>query len=128
MAVFVAGFLMVEQFVQNYFTGQFGLLLGAVTAGLMLFGLGHIRRFAESLANGAMPAVSATPEYVAYRKLEVYRAAFEGLYADALVSDKERVTLDRLRITLGIALGDALAIEDEVSRETEALKAGALAR
>jgi hypothetical protein len=127
VAVFVAGFLMVEQFVQNYFTGQFGLLLGAVTAGLMLFGLGHIRRFAEALANGAMPEVSATPEYVAYRKLEVYRAAFEGLYADGLVSDKERAMLDRHRIKLGIAPGDALAKEEEVSRETKAGKAEALA-
>lgn len=127
VAVFVAGFLMVEQFVQNYFTGQFGLLLGAVAAGLMLFGLGHIRRFAEALANGAMPEVSATPEYVAYRKLEVYRAAFEGLYADAVISDKERATLDRLRIKLGIQPGDALALEEDVSRETEAGKAAALA-
>ena len=114
---------MVEQFVQNYFTGQFGLLLGAVAAGLMLFGLGHIRRFAEVLANGAMPGVSATPEYVAYRKFEVYRAAFEGLYADAVVSDKERAMLDRLRIKLGIQSGDALAIEEEIRRETEAGKA-----
>jgi hypothetical protein len=126
-AVFVAVFLMVEQFVQNYFTGQFGLLLGAVAAGLMLFGIGHIRHFAEALANGAMPTVSATPEYVAYRKLEVYRAAFEGLYADAVVSDKERAMLDRLRVKLGIAPGDALALEEEVSRETEAGKAAALA-
>ena len=127
-AVFVVVFLIVEQFVQNYFTGQFGLLLGAVAAGLMLFGIGHIRHFAEALANGAMPEVSATPEYVAYRKLEVYRAAFEGLYSDAILSDKERATLDRLRIKLGIQPGDALAIEQEVRRETAAGKALALAR
>jgi hypothetical protein len=58
----------------------------------------------------------------------VYRAAFEGLYADLVVSDKERATLDRLRIKLGIQPGDALAIEQEVSRETDAVKAEALAR
>jgi hypothetical protein len=118
-AVFVAVFLVVEQVVQNYFTGQFGLLLGAVAAGLLLFALGPIRHFAEALANGAMPDVSASPEYLAYRKLEVYRAAFEGLYADAVVSDKERATLDGLRVKLGIRPGDAQAIEDEVRTESE---------
>lgn len=119
-AVFVAGFFIVEQLVQNFFTGRFGMLLGAVAAGLMLFAFGPIRRFAEALADGAMPAVAATPEYVVYRKLEVYRAAFEGLYADALVSDKERAMLDRLRIKLGIHARDALAIEEDVSKETAA--------
>ena len=54
-------------------------------------------------------------------------AGFEGLYADAVVSDKERTMLDRLRVKLGIAPGDALALEEEVSRETEAGKAAALA-
>jgi len=122
-AVFVATFLVVEQFVQNYFTGQFGLLLGALAAGLMLFGLGHIRRFAETLANHAMPDVSATPEYVAYRKLEVYRAAFEGLFADAVVNDKERATLDRLRSKLAIRPADALAIENQVREEMLAAQA-----
>ena len=86
----------------------------------MLFGLGHIRRFAETLANHAMPDVSATPEYVAYRKLEVYRAAFEGLFADAVVSEKERATLDRLRIKLAIRPADAQAIESQVREEMQA--------
>lgn len=123
-AIFVAVFLVVEQFVQNYFNAQFGLLFGAVAAGLMLFGIDHIRHFARKLANGAMPAVSATPEYMVYRKLEVYRAAYEGLYADAIVSEKERATLDRLRLKLGIQLGDAQAIEDEVRAEMEAKATG----
>ncbi len=122
-AVFVAVFLIVEQAVQNYFSGRFGLLIGAVATGLLLFALGPIRHFAETLSNGAMPKVSASPEYLAYRKLEVYRAAFEGLYADALVSDKERTMLDRLRIKLGIQPGDALAIENEVRGESEPAQA-----
>jgi hypothetical protein len=119
-AVFVIAFLVVEQFVQNYFNGQFGLLFGAVAAGLMLFGMEHIRHFAGKVANGAMPAVSATPEYVVYRKLEVYRAAFEGLYADATVSEKERAMLERLRVKLGIQVGDAGTIEGQVREEMAA--------
>jgi hypothetical protein len=122
-AAFVAVFLIIEQVVQNWFTGKFGLLVGAVAAGLLLFALGPIRRFAEALANGAMPEVSASPEYLAFRKLEVYRAAFEGLYADTVVSDKERAMLDRLRIKLAIQPVDARAIEDEVRGEFEAARA-----
>ena len=114
---FVVVFLVVEQLVQNWFTGQFGLLLGAIAAGLMLFALGHIRQFAAHVADRAMPDVAATPEYVAWRKFEVYRAAYEGLSADGLVSDKERATLDRLRVKLALTSADAIAIETEVRAE-----------
>lgn len=71
-----------------------------------------------------MPAVSATPEYVVYRKLDVYRAAFEGLYADAAASEKERAMLDRLRMKLGIQAADAQAIEEQV-QEKMTIKAAA---
>ena len=97
-----------------------GAAVGAIVAGLMLFGLDHIRQFAGKIANEAMPAVTATPEYLAYRKLEVYLAAFEGLYADAQVSGKERATLDRLRVKLGIQPGDALALEAQIREEMAA--------
>lgn len=117
---FVVVFLVVEQLVQNWFTGRFGLLLGALAAGLMLFALGHIRHFAQHVADRAMPDVTATPEYVAFRKLEVYRAAFEGLFADAVLNDKERAALERLRIKLAIRPPDARAIEDEVRAERDA--------
>jgi len=118
-------FLVVEQLVSNYFSGQFGVLLGAIVAGLMLFGLDHIRHFAGKLANEAMPSVSATPEYLAYRKLEVYRAAYEGLYSDGQVSGKERATLDRLRVKLGIQAADALALEAQIREEATAKAADA---
>jgi hypothetical protein len=118
-AIFVFVFIVVEQLVSNYFNGQFGVLLGAIVAGLMLFGLDHIRHFAGRIANEAMPTVSATPEYVAYRKLEVYRAAFEGLNADAQITDKERAMLEKLRLKLGIQPGDAAALEEDMRGEMQ---------
>lgn len=113
-AVFVAVFFVVEQVAQNYLSARFGLLLGAVAAGLTLFAFSHIHHFAERVANGAMPDVTPTPEYLAYRKLEVYRAAFEDLYGDDRVSDKERAMLDHLCAKLGIRPDDARAIESDV--------------
>jgi hypothetical protein len=127
-AVFVFVFLVVEQLVSNYFNGQFGVLLGAIVAGLMLFGLDHIRNFAGKLAHGAMPSVSPTPEYLSYRKLEVYRAAFEGLYADAQVNEKERATLEKLRLKLGIQPADAAALEAEIELSSRPEPPGAAAR
>jgi hypothetical protein len=116
-AAFVFVFLVVEQLVSNYFNGRFGVLLGAIAAGLMLFGLDHIRHFAGKVAHEAMPGVSPTPEYVAYRKLEVYRSAFEGLYADTQLSEKERVTLEKLRVKLGIQPADAQTLEAEIREQ-----------
>jgi len=118
-AIFVFVFIVVEQLVSNYFNGQFGVLLGAIVAGLMLFGLDHIRHFAGRIANEAMPTVSATPEYLAFRKLEVYRAAFEGLNVDAQITDKERAMLEKLRIKLGIQPGDAQALEEDMRGEMQ---------
>lgn len=74
-------------------------------------------QFADKVANGAMPAMSATPEYLVYRKLDVYRAAFESLYAGAAASEKERAMLDRLRMKLCIQAADAQAIEEQVQEE-----------
>ena len=69
------------------------------------------------LAAGAMPKVAPTTDYLAFRKLKVYRAAFESLYADEVISDKERAMLDRLRVKLAILPGDAIAVERDVRGE-----------
>jgi hypothetical protein len=126
-AIFVFVFIVVEQLVSNYFNGRFGVLLGAIVAGLMLFGLDHIRHFAGKVANEAMPNVSATPEYVAFRKLEVYRAAFEGLNSDAQITDKERAMLEKLRVKLGIQSADAAALEADMREEMQSSAAAAQA-
>ena len=123
-AVFVAVFFVVEQIAQNYLSARFGLLLGAIAAGLTLFAFSHIHHFAERVANGAMPNVKPTPEYLAYRKLEVYRAAFEDLYSENGISDKERAMLDHMRAKLDIRPGDALAIESEVRGQSRPAVAG----
>jgi len=64
-----------------------------------------------------MPNTHDTPEYAAFRKLQVYEAAV----ADALpggISEKERALLRRLQDSLGISGGDAAAIERDLDART----------
>ena len=61
-----------------------------------------------------MPNTTDTPEYEAYKKLQVYEAAL----VDALpggISGKERALLNHLRDSLGIATVDADALERDLS-------------
>lgn len=111
-AAFLAVFFVVAQLVQAFSSALFGLVGGAVAAGLLLFALRPLERVAATLADAAMPRVEPTPSYVAFKKLEVYQAALEGaLQGDRQLTERERGTLDRLRHTLGIHPDDAAAME-----------------
>ena len=52
----------------------------------------------------------------AYHRL----SAFESLYADEVISEKEGAVLDRLRIKLAILPGEAIAVERDVRGERTA--------
>ena len=61
-----------------------------------------------------MPNTQNTPEYAAYRKLQVYEAAIMEAQLEGGISDKERSLLNRLRDSLGISLADATSLEGEL--------------
>jgi len=61
-----------------------------------------------------MPNTRNTPEYVAFRKLQVYEAALTEALPDGKISERERELLNRLRDSLGISVFDADAIESEL--------------
>lgn len=121
-AVFVGVFFVVSESVATFFSGRTGTYVGIAAAGLLLVALVPLQRMAERLATRAMPGVEPTDQYVAFRKLEVYRAAVEGGLEDGEISVKERTMLERLRSQLAIAPGDAAAIERDV-RERLGLRA-----
>ncbi len=60
------------------------------------------------------PNTQNTPEYIAFRKLQVYEAARTEALPDGNISDRERELLNRLRDSLGISAADADAIEAEL--------------
>ena len=61
-----------------------------------------------------MPNTENTPEYAAFRKLQVYEAALTEALPDGNISERERELLNRLRDSLGISVVDADAIEGEL--------------
>lgn len=117
---FVATFVIVAQLAQNYLTGALGWLVGGLAAGVLLVALRPLERIAERLASRAMPGVAPTNEYLAFKKLDVYRAAVESALEAGGIDVKERTMLDRLREKLGVAATDANAVEAEIRATTRA--------
>jgi len=113
-AAFVAVFYIVTEGADRLLEAELGSWVGLVASALLIFFLAPLQRFADRLAGAVMPNTSDTPEYVAYRKLQVYAAAL----TDALpggISEKERALLNHLRDSLGIAPADADALERDLS-------------
>ncbi|HEX9817236.1 MAG TPA: hypothetical protein VGB18_09670 [Candidatus Thermoplasmatota archaeon] len=115
-ATFVAVFFAVSETAALLFSGSATTraVFGIIGAALLVFFLAPLQRLADRLADRALPSVQATPEYVAFRKLEVYKAALEGAFQDDEVTAKERATLARLQAKLGISPSDAAALERDV--------------
>lgn len=100
-------------------SAELGNVAGLFAAAVVVFFMAPLQRLAERVASAAMPNTVNTPEYAAFRKLQVYEAAVsEALQGDG-VTQKERVLLNRLRESLGISPTDAAAVE----RELDAVRA-----
>jgi hypothetical protein len=98
-------------------SNELGNVAGLLAAAAVVFFLAPLQRFAERVATVAMPNTHDTPEYAAFRKLQVYEAAV----TDALpggIGEKERALLRRLQDSLGISAGDAAAIERDLDART----------
>ncbi len=95
-------------------SSELGSVAGLVAAGLVVFFLAPLQRFAERVASNAMPNTQNTPEYAAFRKLQVYEAAVAEARQGGDISARERALLNRLRDTLGISAIDAEALERDL--------------
>ncbi len=90
--------------------------IGIAVAALLLFALAPVQRLAERMVDAALPQVSPTPEYLTFRKFEVYKETLQSLLADGVLTEKERTTLKQLRQRVGITDADAEHMEQEVRR------------
>lgn len=113
VSAFVVVFLLVSQIVENIVDARLGYVAGGAATTLLLLALSPLQRAADRLSNAAMPAVQDNEVYRSYRKLEVYREAFEAFALDGQVSDRERSALERLRTKLGLTTGLVSKLENE---------------
>ena len=114
-AAVVAIVYVVSEGASQFLSSELGNVAGLLAAAVVVFFLAPLQRFAERVASVAMPNTRNTPEYAAFRKLQVYEAAVAEALPGGL-SEKERALLRRLQQSLGISAGDAAAIEDELMR------------
>lgn len=113
-ATFVAIVYVISESADRIFSSELGNVAGLLAAAVVVFFLAPLQRFAERVASAAMPRTANTPEYAAFRKLQVYEAALDEALRGGDISPKERAVLNRLRDTLGISSTDAETMEREL--------------
>jgi hypothetical protein len=112
-AVFIVVFLVISQVAQNYLQ-QYGVLAGGVAAGVLLFALTPLQRFAERVADTAMPGVKPAGEMTGDERRRAYREAARIAWEDGTLSRDERAMLRGLQRAFGLTDADAQRIEREV--------------
>jgi len=110
-AAIVAVIFVATEAADRFLSAELGSFAGLIAAALVVFFLAPLQRFAERVATVTMPRTQNTPEYVTFRKMQVYEAAIVEAQQYEGISKKERLLLERLRESLGISEADAQAIE-----------------
>jgi hypothetical protein len=113
-ALIVAIVFLISEGVSTFLSAEFGTVAGLFAAAVVIFFLTPLQQFAERIASSAMPNTKNTPEYLAFRKMQVYEVALVDALSEGGISDKERLLLGHLRDSLGITAADAQAIELEL--------------
>lgn len=110
-SIFIAVMFMVSEGASQFLSDELGKVTGLLAAGVLMFFLAPLQRFADRVASTAMPNTTNTPEYAAFRKMQVYESALAEAQHEGGISDRERALLVRLRDSLGISETDAESIE-----------------
>ena len=113
-AVFVSLMFFISEGASTFLSAELGNLAGLLAAAVLMFFLAPLQRFADRVASAAMPNTKNTPEYTAFRKMQVYESALAEAQHEGGISDRERALLVRLRDSLGISEADAETIEREL--------------
>jgi hypothetical protein len=116
-AAFIAVFYLVTEGADRLLESELGSWIGLLASAFLVFFLAPLQRFAERVASLAMPNTQNTPEYAAFRKLQVYEAALEEALPGG-ISEKERALLNHLRDSLGIAPADAATLESDLQKQS----------
>lgn len=123
-AVFVAVFLTVSQLIQNLTSANFGIVGGAMAAGLLLFAIRPLENLGERFAQAVLPHAKPVTSMSKAEGLRLFQDQATLVWADGLMGVKERLLLDNLRERLGIPMKTAQKIEHEVIRASKASPRG----
>jgi hypothetical protein len=123
--IIVATVFLVSEGASEFLSSELGAIPGLLAAAVLMFFLAPLQAFAERVASAAMPNTKNTPEYVTFRKFQVYEAAVSEALMEGGISAKERNLLVHLRDSLGISESDARAIEAQLESGPGTLRAAA---
>ena len=112
--IVVAILFVISEGADRFLSAELGDWGGLLAAAVVVFFLAPLQRFADKVAGAAMPNTTNTPEYLAFRKLQVYESAVAEAMQEGGISAKERALLGHLRNSLGVSEADAEAIEAEL--------------
>jgi hypothetical protein len=124
-AIFVSVFFLISEGANRFLEAEIGGWAGLVAAAALMFVLNPLQQFAERIASSAMPKTENTPEYIAFRKMQVYENALAEALEEGGISGKERTLLNHLRESLGISNADGEAIEAELKGRSKNMAAAA---
>ena len=113
-AAFIAVFFVVSEGAATILSDRLGTLAGLFATGLLVFALAPLQRSAERLADAALPAVQDTPEYRAYRKLQIYGEALAEARSGGPITPVGRLALERLRESLELDTAEAAELESRL--------------
>lgn len=117
-AAALAALLIVAQIAQEFLADEYGLLMGGVVAGALLFAANPIQRAAERIAERAVSIAPAVAQPNPNAGQRAYRlAVLAALRDDDAIGAREEQHLADLADELGIKAGDALRIRREVEKE-----------
>lgn len=116
---FLATFLIVSQLAQNYFTVEFGWVVGGLATGLLLFAVSPLQRMAQTVADAAMPGVHETILSGVKNRTAAFKLAVEMAYRDDVITRREERALARLADVLHLSAHAAFQLREEVEAERD---------
>ncbi len=112
-AVFLGVLFIVANIAQNYFGGQYGVVVGGAAAGLLFFAITPIQRMAERLSEKAVPLAAEVAPAPA-GPATFYRKQAELAWMDGAMTRREGLMLEHLRQHLGLTEAEATRIETDI--------------
>lgn len=116
-AASLAALFIVAQVAQEFLAAEYGLLMGGIVAGALLFAANPIQRTMERLASHNVASTPTGPASTA--SVAAYRAAVRAALRDGTLTRREELHLAEVAEHLGIGAREAARLRHEVEDEKE---------